>query len=343
MLSGKYAWKIVFTFFCVSLICIMAYIAGDRKIGVDNDSLMYAYIVKDSFAGNVTSFLSKEPGFWLIVYLNKYIGGGVGTFFTLYAFLALVIKVWGIYKVSPSFPVSMILYVGLYFIVHEMMQIRIGLASGFVFFTFYFLITEQKAKAFGISVLSVLFHYSTIIAFLFFFLRPRKMIGSFYIVLPIVGGVVGFLIKENPFIASAFFNVMPEFISYKASLYFELVTSGKLDDVKPIAIGFGSMIYYVLMVFMFFRVRDKDLSDVYFRSLNVILKITSVQLFLGFLLMFNVEFSNRVYTYIGVLTFVILPAFFIKEFTKNSRFIIFIIIALYAARQLYTSYNGIFG
>ncbi|EMJ9284791.1 EpsG family protein [Klebsiella michiganensis] len=342
MLSGKYAWRIILIFFCVSLICVMAYIAGARKIGVDNDSLMYAYIVKDSFEGNVTSFLSKEPGFWLIVYLNKLINGNVGTFFTLYAFIALVLKIWGMYKVSPSFPVSFILYVGLYFIVHEMMQIRIGLASGFIFFIFYFLVTEKKSKAIGISIISVLFHYSTVIAFLFFFVRPRKMIGKFYIILPILGGLAGFIIKANPSIASAFFNIMPEFISYKASLYFDLVTSGKLDDVKPVAIGFGSVIYYILMVFMFFRVKNKSLDDAYYRALNFILKITSAQLFLGFLLMFNVEFSNRVYTYIGVLTFVILPAFFIKEFAINSRFMIFMIIVLYAARQLYTSYNGVF-
>lgn len=343
MLNSKYAWKIILIYFSVFFICVMAYIAGDRKVGVDNDSLMYAYIVKDSFSGNVTSFLSKEPGFWLIVYLNKLIDGDVGTFFTIYAIFAILIKVWGIYKASPSFFTSIILYVGFYFIVHEMMQIRIGLASGFIFFTFYYLATERKLKALTVSVIAVLFHYSTVIAFLFFLLKPRKMIGKFYIALPIIGVLAGFAIKGNPSIASAFFQIMPEFISYKAALYFDLATSGRLDDIKPVAIGFGSIIYYALMVFMYFRLKNKDLNDVYYRALNIILKITSVQIFLGFILMFNVEFSNRIYTYIGVLTFVILPAFFIKEFTRNSRFIVFIVIAIYAARQLYTSYNGVFG
>ena len=74
---------------------------------------------------------------------------------------------------------------------------------------------------------------------------------------------------------------------------------------------------------MYGRIKGKDLENVYYRSLNLLLKITSIQLFLGFILIFNVEFSNRIFTYIGVLTFPLLPAFFIKEFSARSRVIVY--------------------
>lgn len=343
MLNSKQAWKVVIFYFSILFILIMAYIAGSRKVGLDNDSLMYAYIVKDSLSGNVTSFLSKEPGFWLIVSINKLIDGDVGTFFTIYAFFALCIKVWGIAKVSPSFFSSIILYVGFYFIVHEMMQIRIGLASGFIFFTFYFVVVSERLKSFFVSLLSIMFHYSTVIALFMLFLKPDKRIGKLYIILPVAGLIVGTLIKNDQSIAQAFFQIMPEFLSYKASLYFDLASSGRLDEVKPIAFGFGSIIYFALMLVMYFRIKKKDLSDLYYRSLNTLLKITSIQLFLGFLLMFNVEFSNRIYTYLGVLTFTILPAFLVKEFKFKYQAFVYVAILIYAARQLYTSYTGVFG
>lgn len=59
--------------------------------------------------------------------------------------------------------------------------------------------------------------------------------------------------------------------------------------------------------------------------------------------MFNVEFSNRIYTYLGVLTFTILPAFLVKEFKFKYQAFVYIAIFIYAARQLYTSYTGVFG
>ncbi|OSY93950.1 hypothetical protein BVZ21_27620, partial [Klebsiella pneumoniae] len=89
-------------------------------------------------------------------------------------------------------------------------------------------------------------------------------------------------------------------------------------------------------------IHNKYLSLKYYCALNFLLKITSVQLFLGFILLFNVEFSNRIFTYIGVLTFPLLPAFFFNEFKKESRFIVFIPILIYSLRQLYTSYNSVF-
>ena len=289
------------------------------------------------------NYLQKEPGFWLIVFLNNtFTGGSIEAFFFIYSFIALCLCFYGIYKVSPAPYISIIIYLAFFFIIHEMMQIRIAFAAGFIFFTFYYIVDNQRRKSFFISAIAVIFHYSTIISFFFFFLRPKRKITKIYLILPVLGMLFGLFINNVPSFSQAFFNLMPTFISYKAQLYFDLNTEGDLKRVTAVAMGFGSLIYYSLLVFMYFRIHNKDLSLKYYCALNFLLKITSVQLFLGFILLFNVEFSNRIFTYIGVLTFPLLPAFFFNEFKKESRFIVFIPILIYSLRQLYTSYNSVF-
>ncbi|VVK45257.1 Uncharacterised protein [Klebsiella pneumoniae] len=324
------------------IIIILSIIACTREIGSDNDSIMYATIVQDSVNG-FYNYLQKEPGFWLIVFLNNtFTGGSIEAFFFIYSFIALCLCFYGIYKVSPAPYISIIIYLAFFFIIHEMMQIRIAFAAGFIFFTFYYIVDNQRRKSFFISAIAVIFHYSTIISFFFFFLRPKRKITKIYLILPVLGMLFGLFINNAPSFSQAFFNLMPTFISYKAQLYFDLNTEGDLKRVTAVAMGFGSLIYYSLLFFMYFRIHNKDLSLKYYCALNFLLKITSVQLFLGFILLFNVEFSNRIFTYIGVLTFPLLPAFFFNEFKKESRFNVFIPILIYSLRQLYTSYNSVF-
>ncbi|HHR1261862.1 TPA: EpsG family protein [Klebsiella michiganensis] len=334
--------KIFSRILLLSLIIILSVIAGSREVGSDNDSVMYATIVQNSVNG-VYNLLQKEPGFWLIVYLNNLLAGGsIASFFFVYSFIALCLCFYGIKKTSPSPIISIIMYLAFFFIVHEMMQIRIAFAAGFIYLTFFYLVVERKKTSIFISAVAVLFHYSTIISFIFFFIKPRNIITKKFLVLPVIGAIFGFAINSNQSIAQAFFDMMPSFLSYKATLYFALNSEGSLTRVSAVVMGFGSLIYYSLLVFMYGRIKGKDLENAYYRSLNLLLKITSIQLFLGFILIFNVEFSNRIFTYIGVLTFPLLPAFFIKEFSARSRVIVFVPIAIYAIRQFYTSYNSVF-
>ncbi|HGO4357790.1 TPA: EpsG family protein, partial [Klebsiella pneumoniae] len=67
-------------------------------------------------------------GFFYIAKINALLGGSLNTFFILYAFLAISIKLFGIYKASPSPLLSFLYYLGGFYFLHEMMQIRIGLA-----------------------------------------------------------------------------------------------------------------------------------------------------------------------------------------------------------------------
>ncbi len=329
---SKYLRRL-YLFLTIFIVIILISIAGGREIGSDNDSLMYATALDQ-----VNLLLGFEPGFRLIVSINNFISGGSSNFFYLYAFLAIFLKTFGIYKVSPNFTISFILYIGLYFILHEMMQIRIGLASGFIFFSFLYLVNQNRKKFILVSSIAVFFHYSTIISFVLLFLKPKKKIRFIYLLLPVLGLFINFFLEKNTLLIQSFFELMPSFISDKTSLYFQSKMSGELDHTVSLIYSLNSFLYFILLVFMYYRIKNREIKSNNDIALNLLLKIMAIQYFLGFILMFNIEFSNRVFSYMGVLTFLLIPAFAVKEFNKQSKLIIYPLIVIYLIRMVYISY-----
>ena len=115
-------------FYLILIGVVLILIAGLRPIGIDRDSLAYVGIV-GSDEVNI-NLLDKEPGFWLIYKINKIIfNGNTQCFFLIYALLGVSLKIFAIKKYSllPFF--STFTYVCLYFILHEMTQIRAGVAA----------------------------------------------------------------------------------------------------------------------------------------------------------------------------------------------------------------------
>lgn len=117
------------------IIIILSIIACTREIGSDNDSIMYATIVQDSVNG-FYNYLQKNQ---LLVdcFLKQYFHRWeYWSILFIYSFIALCLCFYGIYKVSPAPYISIIIYLAFFFIIHEMMQIRIAFAAGFIFLLF---------------------------------------------------------------------------------------------------------------------------------------------------------------------------------------------------------------
>lgn len=337
MYSNSEKSKIIRIYCIFILLLILTFIAGTRTIGVDPDSLQYATLVDGFHSLSGDYYLQKEPGFWLIVWFSYLFSDPVKVFFLLYALVAIIIKFSGFYKFSPYPFLSILMYIGFYYILQEMTQIRIGLASGFLLYAYYFLAKGDKKRFLITAFISVIFHYSTIILLAFYFLNPNKKIGLSYLILPVLGFGIS-QVGGSSDIIRLLFSVLPSFITYKAGLYFNLQESGGLDNRQSIVFGFGTLFLYGILLFFYFK-KSINNSDGDSEKINILLKITSVQIFLGFILSFNSEFSSRIYSYIGVLTFTILPAYFMKQF--NYKWVILIFLILYSMKQFYTSYTGL--
>jgi hypothetical protein len=125
-------------FWTTALIFIL--IAGLRPIGLDRDSINYAELIQSTVDVNL---LDKEPAFWIIKRFNDiFFFGNIHTFFLIFATLGVSIKFLAIKRLSKLPLLSLIAYLSLYFILHEMTQIRAGVAAGLFYCQFQISTTE---------------------------------------------------------------------------------------------------------------------------------------------------------------------------------------------------------
>jgi len=165
---------------------LLILIAGLRPIGIDRDSLSYVEVLGVDFA--IANFIDKEPMFWIINEFNKYVfGGNVNTFFLIFAILGVSLKLFAIRKYSLLPILSIYTYICLYFVLHEMTQIRAGVATA-IFLLALEDIKNRNFKSYLFkTVLAMLFHYSAIIMLLVYFMNPDKLNVKLYFILPILG------------------------------------------------------------------------------------------------------------------------------------------------------------
>lgn len=333
-------YRLYYIIFLIILSVMLIYMSGTRTPGIDPDSLMYTGIVSQFNTVSSINLSSKEPGFWLFVFISNIISAhNVTVLFFIYAICSISSKIILLNKISPHPLISIILYIGFYYIIHDLTQIRIGFAVVFFLLQYWSLSNGCLQKAIIYYICGVLFHYSISFALILFFIpKNSKKISFIYLCFPVMGLLLSKIISYSPIIKNLF-SMMPSFISYKAGLYFDLYgdNGAGSDNHTLLVTGFGSIFLMIIIVHVFYIVNCKrkviteniDVSKIIYLT-----KISSIQIFVGFLFLFNQEFSNRIYSYLGMLSFTILPAYYVN-FYKQQKVIMFVLL-LYSLKQLST-------
>lgn len=114
-----------------------------------------------------------EPSFSAISVLVGYIFGHPLFLFLIYAALGVWLKMMAIKDLSEWWFLSLLLYFSTFFILHEMVQIRAGAATGLILMSIKPIYERKLLLFLLIIILAILFHYSAIAALPLWFL-PRK-------------------------------------------------------------------------------------------------------------------------------------------------------------------------
>jgi len=145
-------------------------LAAFRGEGVDKDYDNYITMFN-------TPDFAVEPTFTLISsFVHTYLSSDIIYVFIIYAILGITIKFIAIRKLTKLWFLSLVIYCSFFFLLHEMTQIRVGIASAFLLLCIK-PIYERNFKNFLIfATLGFLFHYSAILIFPLWFLKdkPRK-------------------------------------------------------------------------------------------------------------------------------------------------------------------------
>ena len=141
------------------LFFVLFLVIGLRGEGVDHDYLNYI----DALRENTGSI--GEPTFLLLSYVMQTLQIPNCFLFLFYSFCGIGLKFLAICRYSSWPSASLLIYFSNFLLLHDMNQIRAGVSSGIFLCALPYLAQNKKKQYLILSLLAVLFHFSSIVFF----------------------------------------------------------------------------------------------------------------------------------------------------------------------------------
>ena len=155
-------------------------IAALRPEGIDRDYTEYI-----SHFRNYDTIVMLEPTFKAIAwFVHRFLGANPTLLFAIYAALGVGLKMVAIRELSNMALLSVAIYISQFFILHEMTQIRAGVASGVLLLAIKPLYDRNLWRFLFIVLCATAFHLSGIIILALWFLSPTRRLKLYPIIIP---------------------------------------------------------------------------------------------------------------------------------------------------------------
>ena len=183
--------------------------AGLRGLNVDNDYGTYlnyfneAPTIDSLFTNSKYIFSSirsnLEPSITIIMSSIKGISSQwFPVVIFLYALTSISLKLIAIKRLSEFLSYSLLIYFSGIFLLQDMTQIRIAVASGILMLSIPYIVGRNFKKFIFLILLAVLFHYSAIVFVPFYFFNSKSINKIFYFTIICISIFLG-IIHFNPF------------------------------------------------------------------------------------------------------------------------------------------------
>ncbi|HMI00858.1 MAG TPA: EpsG family protein [Pedobacter sp.] len=311
---------------CLALLCV---ISGFRPSTCCLDYLNYVDYYKDV---DKIGLLQIEPTFFLIANIARSLFDTSIAVFVIYSVLGVFSKGYAFIKLSEFYLLSLIIYSATFFILHEMTQIRVGVASSILLLAVPVIYEKKWFIFFCLILLGTLFHYSFLIFSFFYFLNPNRIRPVFYICLLVFGYLI-FLLGIN---AASLMEYVPiDFISEKFKVYNSLLENGQDDKINvfnPLVIFRLSFLMLLLWKWEYLYERNKYAI--------ILIKIYAFSNFFFVFLYSLPVLAFRTRELLGIVEIILLPFFvyLIKE--KHIAFIAILVVGL-TMMSIEMWYNGL--
>jgi hypothetical protein len=237
------------------------------------------------------------------------------------------IKFLAIKRLSKLPWLSVGVYLSSYFILHEMTQIRAGVATGFFLLSIPDIYNRNFKKFILKALLAFSFHYSAIVMFPLYFLHPKKL-NVAYFILPIVGLILAYFDLSKTFLSNLA-NLAPNFLAYKVNIYLTLLELGEHSEINIVNIYYSSLLLLTYFgFFLYIKNKIKNDYDILF------LKILTLSLFSFYFFSDVPVFAFRVSEFLHTIMIIFLPNFILYFKQKE---IIFLLVILFLLRTFYKS------
>ena len=266
------AWQKLILLFsiCIALICIATFkpmttadAANYEKYFLLNDNLLIETITEPTYI-----YLSR-------LYIS--LGFGVIAMFFTYALIAIPTKLTLLWHLTPFVFTSMMVYVGIYYPMHDVVQIRCGVAVAFLLWSMIPLQEGRYLWAAALFLTATLFHYSSL-AFLPILFVGNMEIGKYW------KWILGVSIPICILLYLAGFgsvNLIPgEAIEGKLDYYKEVSDTGADEKYVPYKQITFLAEFAMLYVFIFFY----DTIHRHCRYAPILIKVLALKM--GYLIIF---------------------------------------------------------
>ena len=170
---------------------LMVFIAGMRGVGYTPDTIEYEEMY---YGSNALMEAVTEPTFLFISSVLRSFSFGVSALFITYALISIVIHLPAFWKLSRLPLLTLTIYISYYYMMHEMVQMRVGVAAGLFLWAIYFYVEKRRMAALGCILIGFLFHYSAAAGLVLFLMRdklPQWQKIVLYLIIPV--GLVAYL------------------------------------------------------------------------------------------------------------------------------------------------------
>lgn len=239
-----------------------------------NGNVVHDYDEYISIYNNIEDYNTIEYSFKLIRYVVKAWFNQPLGLFIIYAILGVSLKLKAIYQLSSFYFLSVIIYISNFFLLHEMTQIRVGVAAGFFLLALKPLAERQFKKFILYILIASFFHYSAIILFPFWFITNKKFNKKeWYFYLSLIP--LGYLFTT--FTYNILIYIPIENIRLKLEMYKSLQESGAVGFSEANLFNPYFLFKCVIYYFIYFKYKQLENCNRYF---PLLLKIYGFSLFI---------------------------------------------------------------
>jgi hypothetical protein len=306
-----------------SLVLLLAFLAGFQDMNVSKDYFNYQYVFDNVYYitnHNYLYLITFEPGFIAIVFFFRTLFAsnyGVAIMF-FYAFCSLIIKVFAIKKLSINPYLSLLFYFSYFFLLHEMTQIRIGLASAFFLISLLSFLKGNRRAFIGWILIATCFHYSAIFYLLLLIFNTRNFNKKLYVGILVLSIILGLL--KLP-ILNGFGNLNVSNISGKLDYYIQVSENGSIavNVFNSLSILNIFCCFYLLLAVT----KEEFLLD---KRLLLFLKCNILSIFLLLLLAGAPAFSMRFNQLFSIAQIFLFP--YLIRYLPVKKFNVFIVVLI---------------
>lgn len=155
------------------LATLMVLLATTKSIDHTADGTIYEHIFYNN--DEILTQLTTEPTFLWLSRLVLALGGGLIWMFLIYALIAIPTKLKALYGMTPYIFTALIIYIPIYYELHDLIQIRAAAACAFLLLAQNPLSNKRYWTATLLMIIAILFHYSSVVFIPFLFIGNRQL------------------------------------------------------------------------------------------------------------------------------------------------------------------------